>query len=608
MSRASLWVFLSCLALNGTIAVGAQTLPAPPVPGADYDVRWGVRVPMRDGVELNATLYLPNGNEAPARHPVIFTLTPYISDTYHERGAYFASHGYAFALIDARGRGNSGGDFVTFINEGHDGYDLVEWLAQQPYCDGYVAMWGGSYAGFDQWSTAKELPPHLSTIVPAAAVHPGVDAPHYSNIGQPYVVRWLTLTNGHTGQENLFGDEGYWRAKFLAAYRAHIPFKSLDSFIGTPLANFQRFIQHPARDAYYDAVTPSAAQFKKISIPILTITGQYDGDEYGALTYYRDHLATASAATRGKHFLVIGPWDHPGTRTPTDEVEGVKFGRAAVLDLNDLHRQWYDWTMKKGSRPAFLKKQIAYYLLAAGNTGANGEWRYADSLADFTTAARNYYLDSRDGDANGVFHSGALTETPPKGGADLFTYDPLETARGESLEAPGAVSKAAMLDQRYALSIGKDGLVYHTASMAKETELIGCPNLRLWVSLDTPDTDLAADLYEIQPDGTSIQLWTDMRRLRYRESAAEGKLIAPGEIVACDFAPGLFVARKLMKGSRLRLVISAVNSIFAEKNYNSGGVVAEENAKDARTAHIQIHHDATHASVLQVLPLSLAKN
>src|SRR5690349_14210299 len=117
MIRRLLWLFLSCLALSGTIAVGAQTLPAPPVLGADYDLRWGVRVPMRDGVELNATLYLPKGKEAPARQPVIFTLTPYISDTYHERGAYFSSHGYAFALVDGRGRGNSGGDFVPFMNE-----------------------------------------------------------------------------------------------------------------------------------------------------------------------------------------------------------------------------------------------------------------------------------------------------------------------------------------------------------------------------------------------------------------------------------------------------------------------------------------------------------
>ena len=90
---------------------------------------------------------------------VIFTLTPYISDSYHARAAYFASHGYVFALVDVRGRGNSGGDFEPFANDAHDGYDIVEWFAKQPFCDGKVAMWGGSYAGFDQWATAKELPP-----------------------------------------------------------------------------------------------------------------------------------------------------------------------------------------------------------------------------------------------------------------------------------------------------------------------------------------------------------------------------------------------------------------------------------------------------------------
>jgi len=98
-------------------------------------------------------------------------------------------------------------------------------------------------------------------------------------------------------------------------------------------------------------------------------------------------------------------------------------------------------------------------------------------------------------------------------------------------------------------------------------------------------------------------LWESLQRLRYRESPREAKMVKPGEIVACDFAPGLFVARRLMKGSRLRLVVSSHNSIFGEKNYNSGGVVAEETAKDAHTAHIQVHHHAAHASMLQ-LPLA----
>ena len=377
---------------------------------------------MRDGVELNATLYLPKTPDGSLpKTPVIFTLTPYISDTYHARGAYFASHGYVFALVDVRGRGNSGGEFEPFANEPRDGHDVVEWLAKQPFCDGKVAMWGGSYAGFDQWATAKEFPPHLATIVPAAAAHPGLDYPSYNNIGMTYDVQWFTFTSGHTPQNNLFGDQKFWRTKFLDAYKKHLPFKSLDSFVGNPSVNFQRILKHPMADAYYDAMLPTREQFQKIALPILTITGQYDGDELGALTYYRDHLANASPQARAKHFLIIGPWDHAGTRTPTDEVAGVKFGPGAIVDLNDLHRQWYDWTMKAGPKPAFLKNQVAYYLLAPGNSGANGEWKYADNFETLTANPKTFYLDSKNGDANGVFRSGSLeTKSSRTDGTDCF--------------------------------------------------------------------------------------------------------------------------------------------------------------------------------------------
>ena len=576
--------------------------PTPPSP-TNYDLRWGVKIPLRDKVELNATLYLPKTKDGtPSRTPVIFTLTPYISDTYHARAAYFASHGYAFALVDVRGRGNSSGEFEPFANEPRDGHDVVEWLAQQPFCDGKVAMWGGSYAGFDQWATAKEFPAHLATIVPAAAAHPPLDYPSTDNVGETYDVQWFTLTSGRAGQQNLFADQKFWRTKFLDAYKQHIAFKMLDSFVGNPSPNFQRILKHPTADSYYDAMVPTREQFQKITLPILTITGQYDGDELGALTFYRDHLANASPETHARHFLVIGPWDHAGTRTPTDEVGGVKFGPVSIVDLNDLHRQWYDWTMKNGTKPEFLKNQVAYYLLAPGNSGANGEWKYADSLESFTANPKTFYFDSKSGDANGVFRSGALTEKQPNQGADQFVNDPLDTRRGENVEGVEPNEKTAGIDQRFALCIANDGLVYHTEPLPNETPLIGCPEVTLWVSIDTPDTDLATDLYEIQPDGTSIALWSDIRRLRYRESLREAKLVKPGEFVKCEFAPGLFVARRLMKGSRLRLVLYSPNSIFWQKNYNSGGVVADETAKDARAAHVKVHHDAQHASAIE-LPL-----
>src|SRR5438309_10391173 len=127
---------------------------------------------------------------------------------------------------------------------------------------------------------------------------------------------------------------------------------------------------------------PNYYQVKNMSLTILTITGQYDGDEPCAMSYYRDHIANVSPEARTKHFLIIGPWDHPGTRTPTDEVGGVKFGPGAIVDLTDLHRQLYDWAMKNGAKPQFLKNQVAYYMLAAGNSGTNGEWTYTDSYAN----------------------------------------------------------------------------------------------------------------------------------------------------------------------------------------------------------------------------------
>ena len=463
-------------------------------------------------------------------------------------------------------------------------------------------MWGGSYAGFDQWATAKEFPAHLATIVPAAAAHPPLDYPSLDNVGETYDVQWFTFTSGKASQQNLFGDSKFWRTKFLEAYKKHIAFSTLDTLVGNPSENFQRILKHPTADAYYDAMVPTQDQFKKLSLPILTITGQYDGDELGAMTFYRDHMANASPEARSKHYLIIGPWDHAGTRTPTDEVGGVKFGPGAIVDLNDLHRQWYDWTMKNGAKPQFLKNQVAYYLLAPGNSGANGEWKYTDNYANLIANPKTLYLDSKNGDANGVFRSGFLAEKQPNQGADEFVNDPLDTHRGEEVEGAEPKEKTAVIDQSFALCIGKDGLVYHTDPLPKEMPLIGCPKVSLWVSIDTPDTDLQADLYEIQPDGTSVALWNDIRRLRYRESLREAKLVKPGEIVKCDFDPGLFVARRLMKGSRLRLVVYSPNSIFWQKNYNSGGAVADETAKDARTAHVKVYHDAQHASAIE-LPL-----
>lgn len=552
-------------------------------------MRWGVKIPLRDGVQLNATLYLPEGQTN--RRPVIFTLTPYVGQTFHDRGIYFAQHGYPFLTVDVRGRGNSEGIFKANINEAKDGYDVVEWLAQQPYCDGQVAMWGGSYAGFDQWAAAKEFPPHLATIVPVASPRFAVDFPAQRNIFHPYLVQWLTFVSGHALQERIFGDARFWAQQFRRLFESGAPFKSLDSFIGNPSPTFQEWIAHPEQGAYWDEYNPQAQHYAKLTIPILTITGIYDGDQLGALSHYRQHMQHTSPEGRARHYLIIGPWDHAGTRTPQAQFCGLKFGEASLLDLPKLHLEWYAWTLQGGSRPQFLQKPVAYYV-----TGAE-KWRYADTLEHITARQEPLYLQSHSSPVD-VFHSGSLVAiAPERSSPDRYLYDPRDVRLAE-LES--TLDPEDMTEQRMVHARNGRQLVYHSAPFEQEREISGFFKFTAWLSIDTPDTDFAVKIYEIDLQGCSILLAWDNLRARYRESLHTPKLIQARQALRYDFDAFNFVSRQIKQGHRLRLIIGPVDSIYVQKNFNSGGVVAEESMQDARPVQVQLFHDAAHPSALYI--------
>ena len=553
------------------------------------DLLWGVKVPMRDGVKLDATVYRPHGQIEPL--PVIFTLTPYIADTYLDRALYFARNGYVFALVDVRGRGNSGGTFEEMVNEGRDGYDIVEWLAKQSWCNGKVAMWGGSYAGFNQWATLKELPPHLNTIVPSAAACPGVDAPFYHNVFASYAIQWLTFVSGVTGNANLFRDADFWISKFIDLYTQHLPFKDLERIAGNEKTPFQKELGHPTPDAYWNGMVQTSEDYQQIKIPILTITGHYDGDQAGAMAYYRGHMKHGTAEAVGQHYLIVGPWDHAGTRSPVKEVAGLTFGDASVIDLNRLHKEWYDWTMKDGPKPEFLKNRVTYYVPGAE------VWKYAEGIASISSETRTLYLSSG-GHANDVFQSGRLTDSEPgREMPDRYVYDPLDIRPAALYQKE---IKNYLTDQRGALNLFGDGLVYHSEPFDADTEVTGYLKFVAWISIDVPDTDFGVEVDEIRPDGTSIQLTSDIMRARYRNSLSEEQLVKPGEINPYEFNSFMFFSRRIAKWSRLRLILTCPNSIYLEKNYNGGGVVAEESGKDARTAHVVLYHDKEHPSFLQL--------
>jgi uncharacterized protein len=551
------------------------------------DFQWGVGIPLSDGVHLNATVYRPHDQSAP--RPCVFTLTPYTGETYHNRGIYFAAHGYPFLTVDARGRGNSEGMFRPFLQEAHDGYEIVEWLARQPYCNGKVAMWGGSYAGYDQWATAKKRPPHLATIVPVASSFMMVDFPGPTAM-VPDAIQWLTLTSGHTAQFGIWGDDALWMAIFRRWHESGTPFRQLDQFAGNPSPIFQEWISHPDTDAYWDEYNPTAQDYGSLEIPILTITGMYDGDQLGALEHYRRYMESTSAAGRARHYLVIGPWDHAGTRTPKDTFGGLNFGPASLMDLPKLHLDWYSWTMEGGPKPAVLTKPVLYYV-----TGAE-RWREADTLEGITAERRPFYLDSTGGAARSVYAPGNLGPSSHNGAPDRYFYDPSAPTMA-AIES--AVTPDSLVDQQVQNS-NQAQVVYQSAPFTAETEVSGFFALTAYIGIDQKDTDFVVSVYEATLDGRVILLSSDFKRARYRETARSATLVMTRDPLRYEFKSFTFTSRMIGKGSRLRLIVSAANSVFAETNYNAGGIVAEESVKDAHPVNVRLYHDHQHPSVLYV--------
>jgi uncharacterized protein len=301
-------------------------------------------------------------------------------------------------------------------------------------------------------------------------------------------------------------------------------------------------------------------------------------------------MKNASPEARARHYLVIGPWDHAGTRTPQAEFGGLKFGPASLVDLPKLHLDWYAWTMQGGAKPQFLEKNVAYYVMDAD------KWRYADTLEGVTAESRPYYLDSV-ANATDVLAAGSLGTAQGKGKPDQYVYDPRDVSIA-AVEATADVN--SYMDQRLVNAGHGKQLVYHTAPFARDTEVTGYFQLQAWLAIDQPDTDFGVTVYEIRADGSSIMLTNDVQRARYRESLRTPKLVTTREPLRYDFKSFTFVSRMLRQGSRLRLVVAPVNSMYSQKNFNAGGDVSSESKRDARAVTVKLYHDRAHPSALLV--------
>jgi putative CocE/NonD family hydrolase len=576
--------------------------------GPGYGIQMSRMIKARDGVELEAWITQPS--HPSGRLPTVLTLTQYDIDggRHGDSAGYYAGRGYAFVQAYVRGRGRSGGVKSDDLGSqvGRDGYDLVEWIAAQPWSDGKVVMFGGSFVGMTQWQTAAQLPPHLAAIAPYAPIYPGWDIPNTNGIPQAWTTVILGYVSGRSLNSGFMRNEGYWSGKMLEQYAAYRPFNELADALGIApddwwMLNargqkrpmFEVWLDHVGDRAFNLAAEPKSASYERMNFPVLTATGFYDDDQPGTLRYYRNYVAHAPAAAVARHHLIIGPWDHAGTQEPTAVIEGVPIEPAAVIDMQKLHADWYDFALGKGTQPALLRYHVAYFMLGAD------EWRYADSLEAASSGKElTFFLGDFDGTPGDLFHSGQLSREarntePPA----ILVSDPHELPE---LEVAKYAAGEDLTSQFRALQ--KRALSFHSEPFERDTEIAGQMHLALTCESDTADFDLWAEVQMVLPDGSAIRLGEDIRRARFRDGPFEQKLITPGQTVQIPFEFN-WLARRIPAGARLRLTIAPLNSPNYQKNFNTGGRIGYERLEDARIAHIKIFHDAQRASRL-TLPLA----
>lgn len=555
-------------------------------------IKFYQKIKLSDGTKLSSNIYLPEDYNNQKKYPTILVITPYVSDENHERGLFFSRNGYVFITVDCRGRGNSEGKFIPFQDDAKDGAEVVNWIGEQPWSNGKVGMMGGSYRGMNQWFVLKEFPKYLKTIIPTASVGPGLDFPKYNNIFYPYVMRWLMLTSEKTINQKLFGAD-FWTHKQEELYKKNAKFNTYDDIIGYPKEVFQNWISHPSHDEFWQQYYFKPEESKQINIPILSITGHFDSDQPGAMKYYTDHMKYGNNQARLNHYLIIGPWSHGGTRRPKKELGGLQFKENAVLNMNTLHLNWFDWTLKKGKKPEFLKNRVAYY------TMGKNVWNYTSDFKNIANAKKEFYLSSKNTDAKSVFNSGKLIDSPEDSdkNPDEIVYNPLAN-NGINNPSYTSDNKDFYKDQSYVND--KEVLIYHSAPLQEDLNINGKIAFEAYIELNVDDTDFEVSVYEITKNNESIFLQTDQLRARYRNGLEKVDFPKRNTINKYLFEGENMFSRVVKKGSRLRLIFSTIDNPNVQKNYNYKEDPASQIAEKAKTAIIKLFHNKKYPSKIIV--------
>lgn len=526
-----------------------------------YVIQDDVLINTPGGATLSAIVVRPKASSAP--QPTLLGFTIYVYNWSLDDAKEVAANGYVGVIAFSRGKKNSPDAIEPYEHDGEDARAVIDWISKQPWSDGRVGMYGGSYNGFTQWAAAKRLPAALKAIMPSVPVAPGIDLPMEGNVFMTFPYRWFPyVANNKTLDDAVNNDNARWDGLNRNWYTRGQPYRSLERIDGKPNPLFHRWLEHPSYDAYWQSLIPYAQDFAKIDIPVLTTSGYYDGCLISALYYFTQH---AKYNPHADHTLLIGPYDHmSGQHRAANTLSGYELDPVAVIDIHELRYQWFDYVLKGGEKPALLKDKVNYQVM-----GAN-EWKHAPSIDAMSDGSLRLHLSP---DKSGDTYR--LSDTLPEKGAAIGQT--VDFADRSDIDAPvpawGVISAAP--DTR-------NGLVFVSDPIAASTEVSGLFSGELDFVVNKKDMDVNVALYELMPDGRYFQLSYYVARASYAADRSHRKLLQPGKRQRLAFRSGRPTSRKMLAGSRLVAVLSIVKQPDMQINYGTGREVSDESIADAK--------------------------
>lgn len=486
-------------------------------------------VEMRDGVHLATDVYLPDSGEGP--WPVVFARTPYGrkhsgTKLYPETRTALLQNGIAIVMQELRGFYESEGEAQPFVTDGwgelQDGYDTVEWILKQEWCNGKIAGTGSSAAGSTQILLAGTGPKGIA--------------------GQ-------LIYQAPISQYDVSYPGGVFRKKLLEEW---VKFINLPELL-------DRTRSHP----YYDKswqIQNLAERVDRVNWPVAIFASWYDVFIQDCIDLYTEIRQRGGPNARDNVFLLIGPYYHMNFDLRNGPLVGeLEFPAIARVprDLWPEDMQWWKhWLLNEPLKP--VPPRVLYYVmgeLPAGN-GPGNEWRTASNWPPPAEMAL-YFLTS---------DSSLETVLPEQQGEFSYNYDPqnpVPTIGGNNIYL-----EAGPYDQRD-VEDRDDVLLFTSEILTEPLEVVGRITAVLHVSTSAKDTDFTAKLTDVCPDGRSMLVCDGIRRLSLREGFTEPKEVTPGEkyIMEIDLGSTGIVFNK---GHRIRLAVSGSNSPCFEPNPNTG--------------------------------------